>query len=67
MSQFILVLDPTAIGGDAALSRLGALTATMGAEPNVRIPGQRGIAARQKAASEGIVIEDDVMATIEAV
>ncbi|ORE97844.1 Ldh family oxidoreductase [Aurantimonas sp. 22II-16-19i] len=67
LGQFILVLDPAAIGGDAALSRLGDLTATMGEEPNVRIPGQRGIAARQKAASEGIVIEDDVMATIEGV
>ena len=67
LGQFILVLDPTAIGGDAALSRFGALTATMSEEPGVRIPGQRGLSARRKAASEGIVIEDDVMATIEGV
>lgn len=67
LGQFILVIDPAAIGGDAALARLGDLTATMAEEPNVRIPGQRGLAARQKAASEGIVIEDDVMATIEGV
>ena len=67
LGQFILVLDPTAIGGDAALSRFGALTATMSEEPGVRIPGQRGLSARRKAASEGIVIEDDVMAMIEGV
>ncbi|MEN3794289.1 Ldh family oxidoreductase [Fulvimarina sp. MAC3] len=67
LGQFILVLDPEAIGGDGALGRLGELAAMIGSEPGVRLPGRRGLEARRKAASDGIAIEDDVMAMIEAV
>ena len=67
LGQFILVLDPKAIGGANALHRLGDLAAMIGEEPGVRLPGRRGLDARRKAAEAGLVIEDDVMAMIEAV
>ncbi|EAU41614.1 malate dehydrogenase [Fulvimarina pelagi HTCC2506] len=67
LGQFILVLDPKTVGGENALFRLGELADMIGQEPGVRLPGRRGLDARQKAAEEGILIEDDVMAMIEGV
>ncbi|MER0240209.1 Ldh family oxidoreductase [Fulvimarina sp. MAC8] len=65
LGQFILVIDPKAIGGETALQRLGTLAAMIGEEPGVRLPGRRGIEARRRAADEGIAIDDDVMEMIE--
>ena len=67
LGQFILVLDPIAIGGDGALGRLGELAAMIATEPGTRLPGRRGLALRRKAAADGLAIDDDVMAAIEAV
>ena len=67
LGQFILVLDPIAIGGDGALGRLGELAAMIATEPGTRLPGRRGRALRRKAAADGLAIDDDVMAAIEAV
>ena len=67
LGQFILVLDPQAIGGENALGRLGELAEMIGREPGTRLPGRRGLALRQKAATDGISIDDDVLAAIEAI
>ena len=67
LGQFILVLDPQAIGGENALGRLGELAEMIGREPGTRLPGRRGLTLRQKAATEGIAIDDDVLAAIEAI
>ena len=67
LGQFMLVLDPKAIGGANALCRLGELAAMIGLEPGTRLPGRRGLVLRRKASADGLVIDDDVMAAIEAV
>lgn len=67
LGQFILVLDPRAMGGEATLSRLAGLAEAISSEPQTRIPGRRGQELRRKAATVGIAVEDDVMAAIEAV
>lgn len=67
LGQFILVLDPQAIGGENALGRLGELAEMIGREPGTRLPGRRGLALRRKAAAEGIAIDDDVLAAIAAI
>ncbi len=67
LGQFMLVLDPKAIGGANALGRLGELAAMIGREPGTRLPGRRGLVLRRKASADGLVIDDDVMAAIEAV
>ncbi|MCD2473054.1 Ldh family oxidoreductase [Jiella sp. MQZ9-1] len=67
LGQFLLVMDPAAIGGANTLKRLTALADAIAADPGTRIPGRRGLQARRKAEAEGIVIDDDVLAAIEAV
>ncbi|MCB8838159.1 Ldh family oxidoreductase [Aurantimonas sp. VKM B-3413] len=67
LGQFLMVIDPKAMGGDGVLQRFGALAAEIASEPETRIPGRRGQEGRRQAAAEGIAIEDDVMATIQAV
>ena len=67
LGQFMLVLDPKAIGGANALGRLGELAAMIGREPGTRLPGRRGLVLRRKASADGLVIDDDVIAAIEAV
>ncbi len=67
LGQFILVLDPQAIGGENALGRLAELAAMIGQEPGTRLPGRRGLALRRKAAAEGMAIDDDVLAAIAAI
>ncbi|MBP0618313.1 Ldh family oxidoreductase [Jiella mangrovi] len=67
LGQFILAIDPAAMGGNTALLRFGVLADAIAEEPGTRIPGRRGLEARRKARKDGITIEDDVMAAIEAV
>ena len=67
LGQFILAIDPAAMGGNAALLRFGVLADAIAEEPGTRIPGRRGLEARRKAQQDGITIDDDVMAAIEAV
>ena len=67
LGQFILILDPQAIGGENALGRLAELAAMIGQEPGTRLPGRRGLALRRKAAAEGMAIDDDVLAAIAAI
>jgi (2R)-3-sulfolactate dehydrogenase (NADP+) len=61
--QLIVAFDPTAFGGSGEhFARLiGAIEAQAGA----RLPGSRRIAARRKAASEGLMVDDALVGTIE--
>ncbi|MBO0905187.1 Ldh family oxidoreductase [Jiella sonneratiae] len=67
LGQFLIVMDPAALGGAGAVRRLTDLAGEIAGEAATRLPGRRGLEARRRAASEGIVVEDDVMAAIAAV
>ncbi|MEX6505574.1 Ldh family oxidoreductase [Jiella sp. M17.18] len=67
LGQFLMVIDPAVMGGDGVLQRFGQLAAAIASEPETRIPGRRGQDARRRAAVEGILVEDDVMAVIQAI
>lgn len=66
LGQFILVIDPEAMGGSGALARVAQLVGAVADEPSTRVPGRRGLALRRQAATEGILVEDDVLAAILA-
>ena len=62
--QLLIAIDPTAFGG-GAVERFGVLAAAIEAQPGARLPGARRLAARAKAAAEGVAISDALMAEIE--
>ena len=64
--QLIIAFDPAALGGEDTLARLAQLAAMVEAEPGARLPGSRRLAARHKAASEGVSVPDALLAEIEA-
>ena len=57
VGQFFLVIDPGRFGAGFA-GRVGTLAAAILAQPGTRLPGDRRLAARAKAARDGIVIPD---------
>jgi (2R)-3-sulfolactate dehydrogenase (NADP+) len=56
VGQVLLALDPMAFAGPGFLARMGELAAAMGGEDGVRLPGDRRLAARARAAAEGVAI-----------
>jgi len=65
--QLLIAIDPTAFGGDGALTHFGALAKTIADQPGARLPGARRLAMREQAAREGLAITDTLLADIEAV
>ena len=61
--QLLIAFDPAAFGGSA--ERFAVLIAAIEAEPGARLPGSRRLTARAKAASEGIAVNDALVADIE--
>jgi len=64
--QLIIAFDPSAFGGDA-VSRFAILAASIERQQGARLPGARRLAARRKAATEGLSISDALLAEIAAV
>jgi len=65
--QAFIALDPAACTGSSVyLERVEALVAAMLADEAVRLPGSRRVEARERAAREGIVIEDALHRELEA-
>jgi (2R)-3-sulfolactate dehydrogenase (NADP+) len=64
VGQFFLVLDPARFAGAAFATRVGDLVAAILAQPGARLPGDRRLAARAKAAAQGIAISDDLHADL---
>jgi (2R)-3-sulfolactate dehydrogenase (NADP+) len=62
--QLIIAFDPAAFGG--SLERFGALIAAIESQPGARLPGTRRLAARRKAAREGLLVSDALLWEIEA-
>jgi len=57
VGQVIIALDPMAFAGPRFLTSMDALAATMTSEDGVRLPGDRRLASRAKAAAEGLHLE----------
>jgi (2R)-3-sulfolactate dehydrogenase (NADP+) len=64
IGQFLIAIDPAAFGGDAAAQRIGELVEAIEAEGTARIPGSLRRARREKAAGEGIAVEDALFARL---
>ena len=64
--QMLLAIDPVALGGASALERIGALAAAIEADGSARLPGRRrqDIAAARR--RDGISVDPDLMASIDA-
>jgi (2R)-3-sulfolactate dehydrogenase (NADP+) len=61
--QFLIAFDPALFGGAGFAARAEALFESMLAEPGVRLPGDRRLAARREHAA-GIAVPVDLWATI---
>jgi (2R)-3-sulfolactate dehydrogenase (NADP+) len=65
IGHLILVIDPKAFGGAASfLPRAEELFSEILAEPNTRLPGDRRLVLREKAAVHGVEISDELYADI---
>jgi (2R)-3-sulfolactate dehydrogenase (NADP+) len=62
--QLIIAFDPAAFGGSA--EHFARLIESIEAQPGARLPGSRRLAARHKAASEGVAVGDTLIEEIEA-
>jgi (2R)-3-sulfolactate dehydrogenase (NADP+) len=66
VGQVLIALDPAALAGPSFLPRMGELVAALEAEPGARVPGDRRLAARAKAAAEGLGVATALLAGITA-
>jgi (2R)-3-sulfolactate dehydrogenase (NADP+) len=62
--QLIIVFSPVAFGGSDVDARFAALAASIEQQPGARLPGTRRLAARAKAATDGLVIGEALLAEI---
>jgi (2R)-3-sulfolactate dehydrogenase (NADP+) len=65
--QLILVLDPTVFGHANFAERMTTLAKAIEDQPGARLPGQRRMALRERAAKDGIVLTGLLKAQIVAV
>jgi (2R)-3-sulfolactate dehydrogenase (NADP+) len=63
--QLLIAFDASAFGG--TLDHFAALAASIEAQPGARLPGARRLAARAKAAREGVTVTDALLAEIAKV
>ncbi|HEY1546112.1 MAG TPA: Ldh family oxidoreductase [Xanthobacteraceae bacterium] len=61
--QLIIAFDPAAFGGSA--QHWVRLITSIEAQSGTRLPGSRRLAARRKAASDGLMVDDTLVGTIE--
>jgi (2R)-3-sulfolactate dehydrogenase (NADP+) len=66
MGHVIIAIDAQSLSGGAFLGRMGDMLSAMAEEPEVRLPGSRRLAARAKAAAEGVAIPAALHAEILA-
>ncbi len=64
LGQWLLVMDPRAMGGDTALGRIAALIAEIDAEPGARVPGRGRLDARRRSETEGLTLDADLLALL---
>jgi (2R)-3-sulfolactate dehydrogenase (NADP+) len=66
VGQVLIALDPAAFAGPGFLPRMAELVAVLEAEPRARVPGDRRLAARAKAAADGLTVAPALLAEITA-
>lgn len=65
IGQAILAIDPAALAGrDVYLERVETLVAAMMQDEAVRLPGERRLGNREKAARDGVTVPDDLLAKL---
>ncbi|WP_168878747.1 Ldh family oxidoreductase [Rhizobium sp. P28RR-XV] len=67
LGHTIIAINPAATSATDTAQRLALLAGEITRDPNVRLPGRRGQSARRLALTEGISVEDEVIAAIEKV
>jgi (2R)-3-sulfolactate dehydrogenase (NADP+) len=65
--QLILAIDPAATGGPGVLAHFAELAGAIAAQEGARLPGSRRHALRAAAASDGIEVAEETLATIRAI
>jgi (2R)-3-sulfolactate dehydrogenase (NADP+) len=65
LGQFLIALDPAHFAGAGFASCMTALVEAI-ASDGARLPGDRRLASRERAASEGLSIAEDLIAQIQA-
>ncbi|NTJ66258.1 Ldh family oxidoreductase [Agrobacterium rhizogenes] len=66
LGHTIIAINPAATSTMDTAQRLALLAGEITRDPNVRLPGRRGQSLRRLALTEGINVEDEVVAAIEA-
>jgi (2R)-3-sulfolactate dehydrogenase (NADP+) len=61
--QLLIAFDPAAFGGSGA--HVAELIGAIEAQPGTRLPGSRRLAARHKAAEQGLTVNDELLGEIE--
>lgn len=65
--QLIIVFDAAAFGGTDVEARFATLATSIEQQPGARLPGAQRFAARQKAATGGLVIGEALLAAIREI
>lgn len=65
LGQTIIAINPAATSTADTAQRLALLAGEITRDPNVRLPGRRGQSSRRLALTEGVTVEDEVIAAIE--
>jgi (2R)-3-sulfolactate dehydrogenase (NADP+) len=62
--QLFIAIDPVAFLGDQLAARMEVVLAAMCAQPGVRLPGERRIAARTAAAAHGVAVKRSLYGSV---
>ncbi|MGQ0675695.1 MAG: Ldh family oxidoreductase [Rhodospirillales bacterium] len=65
VGQLLLAIDPGPLSGGGFAERLETLLAAVLAEPGARLPGQKRLDGRARAAAHGIDVDEKTLAEIE--
>jgi (2R)-3-sulfolactate dehydrogenase (NADP+) len=64
LGQLFILIDPSKLGGESFLDRIEVLIAAILQQDGTRLPGDRRLALRAKAAVEGLALPDDLVAEL---
>jgi (2R)-3-sulfolactate dehydrogenase (NADP+) len=65
LGQFLIALDPQHFAGASFAGRMTELVSAI-ADDGARLPGDRRLVSRERAARDGLFIADDLHAQIQA-
>lgn len=67
VGQLLIAIDPESVGGEASLARFAELASAVAGDGEARLPGRRRQGLRRKAQADGLAVDAEVIAAIEAV